>query len=140
MWQETRLLDSLTARIGSGALLELHCREPSAVRGPTVISFLRGCIFGGLLRLLIDNQIIWAMNLVCRASGSARFTTDDSSRNNLLLVLPSFGEGCITITMLLLVCPLRASFRENRPWLVGIIAPAKDRARFERETTQHRSA
>ena len=59
----------------------------------TLNGFLRGCVFGGLLRLLIGNQIIWAINSVCHASGSANFQTDDASRNNLLLVLPSFGEA-----------------------------------------------
>ena len=65
----------------------------SFVSDPTVNGFLRGCVFGGLLRLLIGNQIIWAINSLCHASGSASYQTDDSSRNNLLLVLPSFGEA-----------------------------------------------
>jgi len=60
---------------------------------PTPNGFLRGCVFGGLIRIIIGNQIIWAINSVCHASGSAAFPTQDSSRNNLLLVLPSFGEA-----------------------------------------------
>jgi stearoyl-CoA desaturase (delta-9 desaturase) len=59
----------------------------------SVHGFFRGCVFGGFLRLLIGNQIIWAINSVCHAKGRAAFMTKDFSKNNLLLVLPSFGEG-----------------------------------------------
>ncbi len=60
---------------------------------PTIHGFLRGCIFGGLLRILVGNQIIWAINSVCHAHGSHVYDTSDSSTNNLLLALPAFGEG-----------------------------------------------
>ena len=60
---------------------------------PSFHAFLRGCVFGGLIRILVGNQIIWAINSVCHANGSHEFETRDSSRNNLLLALPAFGEG-----------------------------------------------
>ena len=60
---------------------------------PSVHGFLRGCIFGGLLRILVGNQIIWAVNSVCHTCGDRTFETRDDSANNWLLAIPAFGEG-----------------------------------------------
>lgn len=60
---------------------------------PSIHGFLRGCVFGGILRIVIGNQIIWAINSVCHVSGFHDFDTGDKSTNNWLLAIPSFGEG-----------------------------------------------
>jgi stearoyl-CoA desaturase (Delta-9 desaturase) len=60
---------------------------------PSIHGFLRGCMFGGLLRILVGNQIIWAINSVCHTHGVRSFATRDDSANNWLLALPAFGEG-----------------------------------------------
>ncbi len=60
---------------------------------PSLLGFLRGCVFGGFLRILIGSQIIWAINSVCHTSGARRFETRDDSANNWALAVPSFGEG-----------------------------------------------
>jgi stearoyl-CoA desaturase (delta-9 desaturase) len=60
---------------------------------PSMRGFLRGCVFGGLLRILVGNQIIWAINSLGHTHGSHTFDTGDNSANNWLLALPAFGEG-----------------------------------------------
>ena len=46
-----------------------------------------------LLRILVGNQIIWAINSVCHTHGDRTFETRDDSANNWLLAIPAFGEG-----------------------------------------------
>ena len=60
---------------------------------PSIRGFFRGCVFGGLLRILVGNQIIWAINSVCHTHGDRTFETRDDSANNWLLAIPAFGEG-----------------------------------------------
>lgn len=44
-----------------------------------------GALWGGLFRLAIGNQIIWAVNSVCHKFGSRPYNTNDGSRNNILV-------------------------------------------------------
>ena len=48
---------------------------------------------GGLVRIAVHNQMMFAVNSVCHSLGSRDFDTKDSSRNNLFVSLFSFGEG-----------------------------------------------
>ena len=54
---------------------------------------LAGLLWGGLLRLVIGNQIIWSVNSVCHAFGSQPHATRDQSRNNVVVAMFGFGEG-----------------------------------------------
>ncbi len=60
---------------------------------PVLIDGWRGLIWGGLVRIAVHNQTMFAVNSVCHSLGSRDFETRDSSRNNLLVSLLSFGEG-----------------------------------------------
>ena len=60
---------------------------------PVLIDGWRGLIWGGLVRIAVHNQTMFAVNSVCHSLGSRDFETKDSSRNNLLVSLLSFGEG-----------------------------------------------
>lgn len=60
---------------------------------PSLTVFTRGCVYGGLLRLVFGNQIIWAINSLGHTAGARHFETRDRSCNSLLLAIPSFGEG-----------------------------------------------
>jgi stearoyl-CoA desaturase (Delta-9 desaturase) len=60
---------------------------------PVLIDGWRGLIWGGLVRIAVHNQMMFAVNSVCHSLGSRDFETRDSSRNNLLVSLFSFGEG-----------------------------------------------
>ena len=59
----------------------------------SLVALGRGMIVGGCLRLLMGNQIIWAVNSLCHTAGDREFETKDSSTNNWLIVLLGFGEG-----------------------------------------------
>jgi stearoyl-CoA desaturase (delta-9 desaturase) len=60
---------------------------------PALIDGWRGLLWGGLVRMAVHNQTMFAVNSVCHCLGSRSFHTRDSSRNNLLVALLSFGEG-----------------------------------------------
>jgi stearoyl-CoA desaturase (Delta-9 desaturase) len=60
---------------------------------PVLIDGWRGLVWGGLVRIAVHNQMMFAVNSVCHCMGSRDFDTKDSSRNNLLVSLLSFGEG-----------------------------------------------
>ena len=60
---------------------------------PVLIDGWRGLVWGGLVRIAVHNQAMFAVNSVCHCVGSQDFDTKDSSRNNLLVSLLSFGEG-----------------------------------------------
>jgi stearoyl-CoA desaturase (delta-9 desaturase) len=60
---------------------------------PVLIDGWRGLVWGGLVRIAVHNQTMFAVNSVCHCRGSRDFDTKDSSRNNLLVSLLSFGEG-----------------------------------------------
>jgi stearoyl-CoA desaturase (delta-9 desaturase) len=60
---------------------------------PALVDGWRGFLWGGLVRVAVHNQVMFAVNSVCHSLGSRSFQTRDSSRNNLLVSLLSFGEG-----------------------------------------------
>jgi stearoyl-CoA desaturase (delta-9 desaturase) len=60
---------------------------------PFLVDGWRGLLWGGLVRMAVHNQTMFAVNSVCHCIGSRGFETRDSSRNNLLVALLSFGEG-----------------------------------------------
>ncbi len=59
----------------------------------SIRGFVRGCVFGGFLRIVLGNQLIWAINSVCHTAGTREFDARDNSANNWLLAIPTFGEG-----------------------------------------------
>lgn len=59
----------------------------------TVEGFLTGALWGGVVRMLLTNQVTYAVNSVGHFFGRRRFSTTDQSRNVGWLALLSFGEG-----------------------------------------------
>jgi stearoyl-CoA desaturase (Delta-9 desaturase) len=54
---------------------------------------IHGALWGGAVRLILVNNIIWSINSVCHLWGRQRYQTGDSSKNNWLLAIPSLGES-----------------------------------------------
>jgi stearoyl-CoA desaturase (delta-9 desaturase) len=54
---------------------------------------LYGAYWGGIVRLAVGHQIIWAVNSVCHSYGQRPNSTGDESTNNLWLAIISFGES-----------------------------------------------
>ncbi|MFO0724756.1 MAG: fatty acid desaturase [Myxococcota bacterium] len=52
-----------------------------------------GFFWGGLLRVFTTQHATWCINSVCHVFGSRPFECRDQARNNLLIVLPTMGEG-----------------------------------------------
>ncbi|MFN3191765.1 MAG: acyl-CoA desaturase [Aureliella sp.] len=65
----------------------------SFVLRPSPAHLISGFFYGGLLRLVVGNQLIWAVNSLCHAFGYRRHETHDSSTNNWVLAVPTFGEA-----------------------------------------------
>lgn len=55
--------------------------------------FVTGCLFGGLGRLFVVNHVVYSINSVCHTFGSQPFATNDESRNNTLLAVPTLGQA-----------------------------------------------
>jgi stearoyl-CoA desaturase (delta-9 desaturase) len=64
-----------------------------AAVGADMASFLRGMLWGGLIRIFLVHHVTWSINSVCHMVGRAPFATGDHSRNNFVCALLSFGEG-----------------------------------------------
>jgi stearoyl-CoA desaturase (delta-9 desaturase) len=60
---------------------------------PVAIDGWRGFLWGGLVRMALQNHATFAVNSICHAFGSRPFTTRDQSRNNLVIALWALGEG-----------------------------------------------
>jgi len=60
---------------------------------PTWEGGLTGMVWGGLVRIFLFHHMTWSVNSVCHTFGRRPFATDDESRNNWLVALPTFGEG-----------------------------------------------
>lgn len=76
--------------VGLGVLL------PTVVGGAVSMSWegaLSGFLWGGLMRLFLSYHATSGINSLAHYFGSRPFETREHSRNNLLLVLPTFGEG-----------------------------------------------
>lgn len=52
-----------------------------------------GFLWGGMVRLFVSYHATNAVNSICHLWGSQPFKTREHSRNQILLVLPTFGEG-----------------------------------------------
>jgi stearoyl-CoA desaturase (Delta-9 desaturase) len=50
-------------------------------------------VWGGLVRIFLFHHMTWSVNSVCHTFGRRPFETEDESRNNWLVALPTFGEG-----------------------------------------------
>src|SRR5947207_8149969 len=55
--------------------------------------FVRGLVWGGLVRTFWLHHVTWSINSVCHFFGSRRFDLEDHSTNVAWLALPSFGEA-----------------------------------------------
>lgn len=64
----------------------------AAVHG-TVQGALLGLLWGGLLRVFTVQHATWCINSVCHMFGARPFECREEARNNLLIVLPTMGEG-----------------------------------------------
>lgn len=60
---------------------------------PNMTGFWQGVLWGGLMRILIGNQIIWSINSVCHCFGSRSYEVSDGSTNFPMLAIFSFGES-----------------------------------------------
>lgn len=65
---------------------------------PALVDGWRGFLWGGLVRLALQNHATFAVNSICHSFGSRPFATQDRSRNNLLIALWSLGEAGTTTT------------------------------------------
>jgi stearoyl-CoA desaturase (Delta-9 desaturase) len=59
----------------------------------TLVSALTGALWGGVVRIMLVNQVTYAVNSVGHFFGRRRFSTNDESHNVAWLALLSFGEG-----------------------------------------------
>jgi stearoyl-CoA desaturase (delta-9 desaturase) len=59
----------------------------------TFEGFVRGVLWGGLVRIAAVNHITYSVNSVCHFFGRRRFGTSDRSRNVPWLALLTFGES-----------------------------------------------
>jgi len=69
---------------------------PAAVGGAVTRSWqgaVSGLLWGGLVRLFLSYHATNSINSLTHLFGTRPFQTDDQSRNNVLLVLPTLGEG-----------------------------------------------
>jgi stearoyl-CoA desaturase (delta-9 desaturase) len=60
---------------------------------PALIDGWRGFLWGGLVRMALQNHATFAVNSICHAFGPRPFATRDESRNNWVIALWSLGEG-----------------------------------------------
>jgi stearoyl-CoA desaturase (delta-9 desaturase) len=57
----------------------------------TWIGIFKGFLWGGLVRIFLVHQFTWSTNSIVHVYGSRAFDTDDCSKNNIWLALPTFG-------------------------------------------------
>jgi stearoyl-CoA desaturase (delta-9 desaturase) len=60
---------------------------------PTWQGGLTGMVWGGLVRIFLFHHMTWSVNSVCHTFGRRPYETEDESRNNWIVALPTFGEG-----------------------------------------------
>jgi stearoyl-CoA desaturase (Delta-9 desaturase) len=63
-----------------------------AVSG-TLLGFVTGLVWGGLVRLFLIHHSTYAVNSICHYFGGRSFEVDDRSGNVAWLAIPSFGES-----------------------------------------------
>lgn len=54
---------------------------------------LLGLLWGGFVRVFLGDHCVRALNSLSHVIGTRAFTTDDRSRNNFWLALPTLGQG-----------------------------------------------
>jgi stearoyl-CoA desaturase (delta-9 desaturase) len=54
---------------------------------------LFGLLWGGLTRVFLVHHVTWSVNSVCHLWGGRPYSSDDRSRNNLLVGILALGEG-----------------------------------------------
>ncbi len=58
-------------------------------------SHAMGCLlFAGCFRTFLFHHATWSVNSVCHLTGKVRFRQKNRSRNNYLVAILTFGEGC----------------------------------------------
>ncbi|MBY0309036.1 MAG: acyl-CoA desaturase [Phycisphaerales bacterium] len=60
---------------------------------PTLRGGLTGLVWGGLVRIFLFQHMTWSVNSICHTFGRRAYETEDQSRNNWVIALPTFGEG-----------------------------------------------
>jgi stearoyl-CoA desaturase (Delta-9 desaturase) len=60
---------------------------------PTLRGGLTGLVWGGLVRIFLFQHMTWSVNSICHTFGRRAYETEDESRNNWVIALPTFGEG-----------------------------------------------
>src|SRR3954466_11513079 len=63
------------------------------LHGFTAEGFVRGLIWGGLVRAFLLHHVTWSINSICHYFGKRRFDVEDHSTNVAWLALPSLGEA-----------------------------------------------
>jgi stearoyl-CoA desaturase (Delta-9 desaturase) len=76
-----------------GLSLLLPALAGLALHGFALQGFVRGLIWGGLVRIFLVHHVTWSVNSVCHFFGRRRFTTSDRSTNVGWLAIPSLGES-----------------------------------------------
>jgi stearoyl-CoA desaturase (delta-9 desaturase) len=74
---------------------------PAAIGGLTagyfgqsiLLGSFGGLVWGGFVRLFLNQHITWSVNSICHTFGKRSFETTDASRNNWLFGLLAMGEG-----------------------------------------------
>ena len=64
-----------------------------ALHGWTLDGFVRGLVWGGLVRAFLLHHVTWSINSVCHFFGRRRFDVEDRSTNVAWLAVPSLGEA-----------------------------------------------
>jgi stearoyl-CoA desaturase (delta-9 desaturase) len=74
---------------------------PTAIGGAAAAFFghsillgaFSGLVWGGFVRLFLNQHITWSVNSICHTFGGRTFETTDASRNNFLFGILAMGEG-----------------------------------------------
>ena len=59
----------------------------------TLVGFLQGILWGGLVRVALGHHITWSVNSLGHMFGSRPFDSPDRARNNFFVALVGWGEG-----------------------------------------------
>ena len=54
---------------------------------------LYALVWGGLVRIFLFHHMTWSVNSICHTFGRRTYDTDDESRNNWVIAIPTLGEG-----------------------------------------------
>jgi stearoyl-CoA desaturase (delta-9 desaturase) len=59
----------------------------------TLMGIWQGFLWGGLVRIFLSHHATWSLNSIAHFYGTSPFQTQEHSTNNILLVIPTFGEA-----------------------------------------------